>query len=275
MPFNQTAIKQLTAVAISNGINVIFAIVILIVGLILAKLCANLIEKLMRLRHIEETVTRFVRRLVYYVLLIFVLIACLSKLGVQTSSLVAIVGAMSLAIGLSLRSSLSNLASGILLIMFRPFKVGDYVEVQSFSGVIEDIQILFTQLKTTANQQITLPNNIFMSHAVMNYSANQDRRADIVIGIGYEDDIDTAKALLRELIQADENILAEPQSLVVVKELADSSVNLLARFYTRREHYWDVVFRFNELVKKRFDAQGISIPYPQSDVHLHQSSEDS
>jgi len=188
---------------------------------------------------------------------------------VQTASLLAIMGGMSLALGLALRSSISNVASGMLLIIFRPFKVGDAIEINSHTGTVMDIQILFTRIRTAQYQDITIPNDQFMKNAVMNYSRNDIRRADIVVGIGYDDDIKQGKTIIESLLSADQRVLSEPAPVIAVKELADSSVNLLARFFTDKGDYWATVFDFNENVKQQMDAAGISIPYPQQDVHLH------
>ena len=224
-------------------------------------------------RAIDQTFSLFIKRVIFYILMIFVVLAALSMVGVQTASLVAVLGGMSIAIGLSLRSSLSNLASGILLIFFRPFKVGDYIQVSSETGTVEEIQILFTTIVTSGLQKVIIPNNKFLTNSITNFSANVLRRADIVLGIGYDDDVARAKGIIRDIIQADGRIQVDPEPRVVLQTFADSSVNLLARFFTERTEHFNVIYDFNEAVKKQFDAAGISMPYPQQDVHLHKVTE--
>jgi small conductance mechanosensitive channel len=254
------------------ALHALYALIILVLGLWISKRLSRLLVKVLSLRKIDMTVIKFLSRLSYYLLMLVVSMASLSELGVQTSSLIAIVGGMSLALGLSLRSSLSNLASGFLLIMFRPFKVGDYIELGAHTGVVDEIQILYTRIRTTQHQEITIPNDQFMKNAVMNFSTHDSRRADIVVGISYDDSITTAKKIVTDILTADKRVYSDPAPLVVVKELGDSSVNILARFFAHKNDYWASVFYFNEAVKLQFDEAGISMPYPQRDVHLFQSN---
>lgn len=251
------------------GEHLLAATFILFIGMMLSKRISRLTLSLMSKRHIEVTISQFASRLLYYLMIILVIMAVLNQLWVPTSSLLAVLGGMSLAIGLSMRSSLSNLASGLLLVLFRPFKVGDSIQIGSYTGTVMDIQILYTQIKTSQQQSVTMPNDQFMKNAVLNYSANSHRRADIVIGISYDDDIVAAKELIKNTLLSDQRVLSDPAPLVVVKELADSSVNILARFYTDRLDYWSAIYAFNEAVKLQLDAAGISMPYPQRDVHVH------
>jgi small conductance mechanosensitive channel len=251
------------------GVHALYALVIFFVGSWLAKRFSRFNLQLLKKRKVDATVAQFINRMLHYVIMLLVVMAVLAQLGVETSSLLAIMGGMSLALGLALRSSISNVASGMLLIIFRPFKVGDSIQVNSFTGTVLDIQILFTKIRTAQYQEITIPNDQFMKSAVMNYSKNEKRRADIVVGIGYDDDIKQAKEIIESILTADARVLSEPPPIIAVKELADSSVNILARFFTDKSDYWASVFEFNEQVKLQMDAAGISIPYPQQDVHLH------
>jgi small conductance mechanosensitive channel len=209
--------------------------------------------------------------MVYYALLIFVVIAALGQIGIQTASFVAIVGAAGLAIGLAMQGSLSNFAAGVLIIIFKPFKIGDFVEMAGTAGVVENIMIFTTEMKTGDNKKIIVPNSSVLGGVITNYSANDTRRVDLVMGIGYNDDIDKAKQVLEEIINADERILKDPAPLIAVSELADSSVNFAVRPWVKSADYWAVYFSLNETVKKRFDQEGISIPYPQQDIHLHKT----
>jgi small conductance mechanosensitive channel len=255
------------------GEHLLAAFLILVIGIFVAKRIAKLLLVVLLKRKVEATVAQFSNRIAYYLMVIMVITAVLNQLWVPTASLLTVLGGMSLAIGLSMRSSLSNLASGLLLVLFRPFKVGDSIQLSSYTGTVIDIQILYTQIKTSQHQSVTIPNDQFMKNAVLNYSVNNNRRADIVIGVSYDDDMTQAKKIISDILLADQRVLSDPAPLVVVKELADSSVNILARFFTDRRDYWSTVFAFNEQVKLSLDEAGISMPYPQQDVHLHSVSE--
>jgi len=214
----------------------------------------------------------FVYNLVYSALMIFVIIASIDRLGVQTTSLIAIMGAAGLAIGLALQGSLANFAAGVLIVLFRPYRVGDFVEAAGISGVVVQVQILTTILKTGDNKQIVVPNGQIMGSIITNYSANDTRRIDMVIGVSYDDDIDKVRATIRELVDADDRILKDPECLIAVSELADSSVNFNVRPWVKSADYWGVKFDLTEAIKKRFDKEGISFPFPQQDVHLYQQN---
>lgn len=204
-----------------------------------------------------------------WALIIFVVIAALGQLGIQTASFVAIVGAAGLAIGLALQGSLANFAAGVLILIFRPFKVGDFVEVAGVSGAVQNIQIFTTELHTPDNKKVIVPNGGVISGNITNYSANNTRRVDLVFGIGYSEDIDVAKTLLQTVLAAEPKVLQDPAPTIGVVELADSSVNLVCRPWVNTADYWDVYFNVTEAVKKALDAGGISIPFPQRDLHLH------
>ncbi len=264
--------EKIQTVGVSFGIKLVAAIVIFYVGRIVAKMVTNGVRKLMVAQEVDKILESFVGNLVYSLLMIFVIIAAINQIGVQTTSLIAIMGAAGLAIGLALQGSLANFASGVLIVMFRPYKVGDFVEAAGISGSVLQVQILTTILKTGDNKQIIVPNGQIMGSIITNFSANDTRRVDLTIGIGYDDDIDKARDTMQELIDADDRILKDPASLIAVSELADSSVNFVVRVWVKSGDYWAVNFDMTEAIKKRFDKEGISFPYPQQDVHIHQAS---
>jgi len=258
------------ALLAAYGLKIVLAIVIFILGRWVAKLFGKLTQRVMEKQDVDQTLRSFVGNLVYYALLTFVILAALSQLGIQTTSFIAVIGAAGLAVGLALQGSLANFASGFLMIMFRPFKVGDFIEGAGVSGTVESLQIFTTQLRTPDNKKIIIPNSSLTGDNIVNWSATGTRRVDMVFGIGYEDDIDKAKKVIAEILAADERILDDPAPVIAVSELADSSVNFVARPWVKTGDYWGVFFDTTEAVKKRFDAEGISIPYPQSDVHVYQ-----
>jgi small conductance mechanosensitive channel len=249
--------------------NIVIAAVILFGGIWLAKQIKKYVVLIMERRNVDALLASFSSNIVYVALVAFVVIAALSQLGIHTTSFVAIIGAAGLAIGLALQGSLANFASGVMIIAFRPFKVGDFIEAGGVSGVVEGIQIFSTQMRTGDNKAIIVPNSNITGSNITNYSAKDTRRIDMVFGIGYGDDIKKAKDILMELITDDERILKDPEPLVAVSELADSSVNFVVRPWVNATDYWGVKFDYTEAIKLRFDKEGISIPYPQQDVHLH------
>ena len=264
--------ELIQALVIQYGVKVLMALVIFVIGKWVVKRLSAVLEKLMEKNAVDPAIRHFTGSLVYYALLIFVCIAALGQLGIQTASFVAIVGAAGLAIGLALQGSLSNFAAGVLLLIFRPFKVGDFIEAAGTSGVIQNIQIFTTELHTGDNKKVIVPNGRIISGNIINYSANDTRRVDLVFGIGYQDDIDAARAVIESLLAADERVLDEPKPLVAVVALADSSVNFVCRPWVKSSDYWPVHYSLTEAVKKAFDANDISIPFPQRDVHLHQQA---
>ena len=230
------------------------------------------IKRIMDRSKQDPTLVGFIGHLAYATLLAFVVIAALNQVGIQTASFIAVLGAAGLAIGLALQGSLSNFAAGVLMIIFRPFKVGDYVEGGGVAGTVEAIQIFTTQLKSPDNRTIVVPNAKIMGDTITNYTTKGTRRVDVVFGIGYGDDIDKAKRIMREVLDADERILKDPEPTIGLVELGDSSVNFAVRPWVNSADYWNVYFDTNETMKKRFDAEGISIPFPQRDVHIYQES---
>lgn len=251
------------------GVNILMAILIYIVGKIVVGILMSLFGKLMSKSKYDDMLVDFLKSILNAILMLFVIVAALDRLGVDTTSLVAILGAAGLAIGLSLQGSLQNFAAGVMLLVFKPFKSGDFVEAGGTTGSVKSIGIFTTELTTPDNKQIIVPNGAIYSGNITNFSAKDTRRVDMVFGIGYDDDLLKAKQLLETMIKEDERILAEPAAQVAVSELGDSSVNFVVRPWVKSGDYWGVMFDFTEAVKLRFDQEGISIPFPQMDVHVH------
>ncbi len=264
--------EEFQMVGLDFGIRLIAAIAIFFIGRIVVHFVTKGIRKVMESQEVDKILQSFVSNLVYWALMIFVVIAAINQVGIQTTSLIAIMGAAGLAIGLAMQGSLANFAAGVLIVMFRPYRVGDFVEAAGIAGSVLQVGILTTVLKTGDNKQIIVPNAQIMGSIITNYSANDTRRVDLVIGIGYDDDIDKARDTLQALVDADDRILKDPSCLIAVSELADSSVNFVVRPWVKSANYSAVKFALTEAIKKRFDKEGISFPYPQQDVHLIQSS---
>jgi small conductance mechanosensitive channel len=256
------------------GIKVLAAIVIFIVGRWVAKAIRGLVQRMMRKAQMDETLLKFVGNLTYIALLAFIIIAALSQLGIQTTSFIAVLGAAGLAIGLALQGSLANFAAGFLMILFRPIRVGDYIEGAGVAGTVEEIQIFTTTLVTPDNKTVIIPNASLTGDNIVNWTMKGTRRVDLVMGIGYDDDIDKAKQIMADILAEDERILKDPAPQIAMVELADSSVNFVVRPWANASDYWGVYMGITEKIKKAFDANGISIPYPQRDVHLYQHSAD-
>ena len=250
------------------ALNIFLALLIFIIGRWVARAVTNAVSRLMKKAGLDESLVDFLGNLTYAALLVVVIIAALDQLGVDTTSVMAIFATAGLAVGLALKDSLGNLAAGVMLVLFKPFKLGDFIEAGGVTGVVESIRIFSTLLKTPDNREITVPNGQIYGGTIVNYSARDTRRIDLVFGIGYDDDIRKAKQLIEEIMAADERILEDPAPTVAVGELADSSVNINVRPWVKSEDYWDVRSSLLENVKLRFDEKGISIPYPQTDVHL-------
>lgn len=264
--------EKVQTLGVDFGIKLIAAIIIFYVGRIVAGFVSRGLRKVMQSQNVDKILESFVSNLVYWGIMLFVIIATINQIGVQTTSLIAILGAAGLAVGLALQGSLANFAAGVLIVIFRPYKVGDFVEAAGVGGSVVQVQILTTVLKTADNKQIVVPNAQIMGSIITNYSANPTRRIDLVVGISYDDDIDKARHTIQELVDSDERILKDPACLVAVSELGDSSVNFVVRPWVNTADYWAVKFDLTEAIKKRFDKVGLSFPYPQRDVHLHQSS---
>lgn len=263
---------QIKTTGVDVAINVFVALLIFIIGRWIARAIVKAIRKMMQAQEADKILETFVSNLAYWVLMVFVIIAAINRIGIQTTSLIAIMGAAGLAIGLALQGSLANFAAGVLIVVFRPYRVGDFVEAAGIAGVVQQVQILTTVLKTGDNKQIVVPNGQIMGSIITNYSANDTRRVDMVIGVSYSDDLDKVRATIKELVDADERILKDPECLIAVGALADSSVNFNVRPWVNTADYWGVMFDLTEAIKKRFDKEGISFPFPQQDVHLYKQN---
>lgn len=265
-------LNKLSEVVSTWGLKVVGALVVLIVGLIVAKSIRNGIRRGMaKSKRIDQALTPFISGIVYYLLLAALLIAVLQMFGVQTTSLIALLGAAGLAVGLALQGTLSNFAAGVMLLVFRPFKAGDFVEAGGTAGSVKEVGIFSTTLATPDNVKIVMPNSAVYGQTIKNYTANDTRRNDLVVGISYNDDIGKARDVIVKVLNADERVLKDPAPVVAVSELGDSSVNLVVRPWCKKEDYWDVRFDLTRKIKEEIEAAGCSIPYPQNDVHLHQA----
>lgn len=271
---SEDSLNQVQELLTVYGLKVIAALAIFIIGKIIAKAVKSGVTKTMNRGGSDPILVSFTTNMLYAGLLAFVIIAALGQLGIQTTSFIAILGAAGLAVGLALQGSLANFAAGVLMIIFRPFKQGDFIEGAGVSGVIEEVHIFNTVMRTGDNKTIIIPNGGLMNGNITNYSTKPTRRLDLVIGIGYDDDIKKAKLVLEELMQNEERILKDPAPTIGLLELADSSVNFAVRPWVNSADYWGVHFDLLERIKLRFDDEGISIPYPQQDIHLHNSAND-
>jgi len=266
-------IVMLQTTGLDFAINTVTAIAIFLIGRIVVRFLTRGMRKIMEQQDVDKTLVSFASNFVGMVLLAFVIIAAIGALGVQTTSFIAVLGAAGLAIGLALQGSLSNFASGVLIVLFRPYKVGDWIEAAGVSGSVEEVQILTTVLKTGDNKQVIVPNSQIMNSIITNYSANDTRRIDMIVGVSYDDDLDQVRKTLEELVAADDRVLDDPACTIAVSELADSSVNFIVRPWTATADYWGLKLDLTEAIKKRFDKEGISFPFPQQDVHLYKASD--
>lgn len=246
----------------------ILAIVTLVIGLWIIKFIVKGMGKALEKSNVDESLKKFLGSLFGVILKILLLISVASMVGIETTSFVAIMGAAGLAVGLALQGSLANFAGGVLILLFKPFKVGDVIDAQGYLGSVREIQIFNTVLKTPDNKTIIIPNGGLSSGSITNFSTEATRRVDMTFGIGYGDDIKKAKEVLNSIANSDSRVLKDPAPMVVVSELADSSVNFAVRLWVNSSDYWGLFFDMQETVKLEFDKQGISIPFPQQDVHL-------
>ncbi|MGE0969121.1 small-conductance mechanosensitive channel MscS [Klebsiella sp. WOUb02] len=253
---------------LSYAVNIVAAIAIIIVGMIVARMVSNTVNRLMLARKIDATVADFLSALVRYAVIAFTLIAALGRVGVQTASVIAILGAAGLAVGLALQGSLSNLAAGVLLVMFRPFRAGEYVDLGGVAGTVLNVQIFSTTMRTADGKIVVIPNGKIIAGNIINFSREPVRRNEFIIGVAYDADIDKVKQLLTNIIESDERILKDRERTVRLNELGASSVNYVVRVWSQSSDlqnvYWDVL----ERIKRDFDANGIGFPYPQMDVHV-------
>ena len=266
----EQTIKEIQLLVTSYGLQVIGALATLVIGIWIAKWLSRIASKVLNKRNVDPTLTKFAVSVVKIALITFVIISAISQVGIETTSFVAVIGAAGLAVGFALQGSLSNFASGVMLIIFKPLKVGDFIEGGGAMGSVETVGIFVTTLTTPDNKVVYVPNSTLTGGNIVNYSAKDTRRVDMVFGIGYSDDIDKAKGVIKSLLDADSRILNDPAPQIVVSELADSSVNFNVRPWVNSADYWGVYFDITEKVKKNFDEQDISIPFPQRDVHMFQ-----
>lgn len=267
--FEELNIKDLIdAFIVPYAANIALAIIIFMVGKWLASALTNLVVKLLTKSKMDDVLIGFVTSITKTIFLLFVVIAALNQLGIDTTSLIALLGAAGLAVGLALQNSLQNFAAGVMLIVFRPFKAGDFVELAGVAGVVENIGIFSSVLRTGDNRELIIPNGVIYGGIITNYSTRSTRRIDMVFGVDYSDDLKKAKEILRGIVLADDRVLSEPEPVIAVSELADSSVNFIVRPWVKNADYWPVLWDVTEKVKLEFDAQGLSIPYPQMDIHI-------
>ncbi|KAJ9431958.1 MULTISPECIES: small-conductance mechanosensitive channel MscS [Enterobacterales] len=255
---------------LSYAVNIVAAIVTIIIGMFIARIISNAINRVLLARHIDATVADFLSAMVRYGIIAFTIIAALGRVGVQTASVIAVLGAAGLAVGLALQGSLSNLAAGVLLVTFRPFKTGEFVDLGGVMGTVQNVQIFSTTLKTADGKIVVVPNGKIIAGNIINYSREPIRRNEFIIGVAYDADVDQVIALFREVVEADERVLKDLGIQIGLNELAASSLNFVVRCWSKSSDlqnvYWDLMKNF----KRTLDANGIGIPYPQMDVHLHQ-----
>jgi small conductance mechanosensitive channel len=261
---------SITDIVSTWGMKVLGALAVLIIGWIIAKAVRRSVRKALGRTNLDATLVPFISSMVYYALLVFVIVAVLSLFGIQTTSFIAVLGAAGLAVGLALQGTLGNFAAGVMLLVFRPFKVGDFIEAGGATGTVKEIAVFSTTLNTPDNVRVVVPNSSVYGSMVKNYSANDTRRNDLLIGIDYSDDIGKAIDTIQHIVRADSRVLQDPAPLIAVSELGDSSVNLVVRPWCKKEDYWALRFDLTRQIKEQLEAAGCSIPFPQTDVHLHQ-----
>jgi small conductance mechanosensitive channel len=261
-------IEVWTNAVVAYGLKAVFAVMIFIFGWIAAKFLKRMAFRAMQKVNFDTTLARFLANIMYAVLMAFVAIATLNKIGIQTASLIAVIGAAGLAVGLALQGSLSNFAAGVMIILFRHFRIGDFVEAGGESGTVTNLDIFNTTLLTPDNQKVIIPNAKITEDAVTNYSAMDTRRIEMNIGIGYDDDIGKAKQAIQQVMDAEPLVIADKAKTIAVKELGASSVDLVVRCWTKTSEYWDARFALLENIKLKLDSEGITIPYPQTEIRI-------
>ena len=266
----QEMLDKLYGYLVTYGLSFIAAILIFIIGKWVAKIVSKLIEKLMLKTNVDKTLAAFAKHIAYVAILVFVIIAALNKLGVQTTSFVAVIGAAGLAVGLALQGSLANFAAGVMLIMFKPFRAGDFITAAGTMGSVVEVQLFNTILNHPDNRRVVVPNAQITGGIISNFSDIERRRIDLVFGISYSDNIKKAKEILEGVVKNDPRVLKDPKPVIAVSELGDSSVNLVCRPWVKPQNYWDVYFDTLENGKVELEKNGITIPFPQRDVHLYE-----
>lgn len=254
----------------SWGLKALIALIILVIGRFVSRWLAGALRKALRKAKVEDTLVSFAGNVGYVLMMILVVIAALNQLGFHTTSFIAILGAAGLAVGLALQGSLANFAAGIMLILFHPFKVGDFIEASGTMGTVEEIDIFTTTLKTPDNRMIIVPNNQVTAGNITNFTARDTRRIDLVVGVSYDDDLNKVQSVLESILTADDRVLKDPVPTIAIMELGESSINFVVRPWVKASDYWTTLFDLNKTIKERFDSEGIRIPYPQRDIHLFQ-----
>ena len=262
---------QLMGYVWQYGPQVVLAIVTLVIGLWIIGIITRGIGKAMDKRNVDASLAPFLKSLISTILKIMLIISVIGMVGIEATSFVAVLGAAGLAVGLALQGTLQNFAGGVIILLLKPFKVGDFVDAAGYSGTINSIQIFNTYLKTPDNKTIIIPNGQLANSSMTNFSTEPRRRVDWTFGVGYGDNADKTKDILMELIKADDRILSDPEPFIALSELADSSVNFVVRVWVEAGDYWGVFFDMNEKVYKRFDKEDLNIPFPQMDIHLHKN----
>lgn len=270
--FTPEKIAEYTDMAVSGGLKLLAALAIFFIGMWVSKLIRKTVRLSLSKHKVDPTLVSFGSSLLYYALMVVVVIAAIQQVGFQTTSLVAVLGAAGLAVGLALQGSLSNFASGVLIILFRPFQVGDVIEAAGQIGTVKEIGILMTIMHSGDNKRIVIPNSSIMGGTITNITANDTRRVDMSLGVSYSEDLDKVQEIILDVLKADERVLDDPEPQVKVAELAGSSVNFNVRPWCKKEDYWGVFHDFQKTIKQRLDKEGVSIPFPQQDVYLHQVS---
>ena len=268
----QQMLAQVQAIITVYGMKVLAALAILVVGRLAAGLVRRLLRGAATKTKADTTIATFLANIGYVGILIFAAIAALGQLGVETASFIAVLGAAGLAVGLAFQGSLANLAAGLLMVIFRPFRVGDFIEGAGVSGKVKDIQVFTTTISTLDNKKVIVPNSKLTGENIINYTAEPTRRVDLVVGVSYADDLDKVKSVLADTVKSFPGVLPDPEPQIAVSAMADSSVILVVRPWAKTTDYWTIYFGLTEAIKKRFDQEGITIPFPQHDVHMHQDS---
>ncbi len=263
-------VDEITAVVVPFGLDLLGALAILVVGWIAANWARNLIARaLARVKNLDPTLVPVIVNMVRYAILVFVVIAVLARFGVQTASIIAVVGAAGLAIGLALQGTLQNIASGIMLLVIRPLRVGEYIDADGIAGSVEEIGLFVTEMKTFDGVFVSVPNSQLWGRAIRNFTRNATRRVDVPVGIAYDDNMDTAMEALLNLMKSDERVLPDPECQTMITELGDSAVVVNMRCWTHRDNFWGLLFDLNKRGKEAVEAAGCTIPFPQRDIHLY------
>ncbi|WP_304232442.1 mechanosensitive ion channel family protein [Jiulongibacter sediminis] len=263
-------LNQISNIVIEYGPRLIGAVAVLVIGLWIIKALTGGLMKLLDKRDIDDSLKPFLKGLVSSLLKVMLVLAVLGTMGIEMTSFVAVLGAIGLAVGMALSGTLQNFAGGVMILLFKPFKVGDYIQAQGYGGTVREIQIFNTILKTPDNVTIVIPNGELSNSSLKNYSQEERRRVDWTVGIGYGDDANKAMAIMKNLCDQDERILKDPEIFIALSELADSSVNFVVRAWVNSSDYWGVFFDMNKKIYETFDQEGLNIPFPQMDVHVHQ-----